>query len=81
MFVKDVVVQNQVGLHARPAEWEGRAVPEILLSGHHGNIAKWRHQQSLERTYRLRPEMLETAELSDEDAAYIECLKAENSTQ
>ena len=62
--------------YTRPAEWEGRAVPEILLSGHHGNIAKWRHQQSLERTYRLRPEMLDTAPLTDSDRAYIEALQA-----
>ena len=62
--------------YTRPAEWEGRAVPEILLSGHHGNIAKWRHQQSLERTYRLRPEMLDTAPLTDADRAYIDSLKA-----
>ena len=61
--------------YTRPAEWEGRAVPEILLSGHHGNIAKWRHQQSLERTYRLRPEMLDTAPLTDADRAYIQSLR------
>ena len=57
-------------------------MPEILLSGHHGNIAKWRHQQSLERTYRLRPEMLEQAELTDADRAYLATLAEEEiSTQ
>ena len=64
--------------YTRPAEWEGRAVPEILLSGHHGNIAKWRHQQSLERTYRLRPEMLDTAPLTDADRAYLAGLQTED---
>ena len=67
--------------YTRPAEWEGRAVPEILLSGHHGNIAKWRHHQSLERTYRLRPEMLEQAELTDADRAYLAEITAADSTQ
>ena len=66
--------------YTRPAEWEGRAVPEILLSGHHGNIAKWRHQQSLERTYRLRPEMLETAPLTAADRAYLASLQAAEAT-
>ena len=54
-------------------------MPEILLSGHHGNIAKWRHQQSLERTYRLRPEMLDSAPLTDADRAYIESLRLADS--
>ena len=57
--------------YTRPAEWEGRAVPEILLSGHHANIARWRREQSLERTRRLRPDMLETAELTEEDRRYL----------
>ncbi len=55
----------------RPAEWEGRAVPEILLCGHHGNIARWRREQSLARTWRLRPELLAAADLTDEDRAYL----------
>lgn len=67
--------------YTRPAEWEGRAVPEILLSGHHGNIAKWRHEQSLERTYRHRPDMLEKADLSDKDWAYIQALKDQDNTE
>ena len=57
--------------YTRPAEWEGRGVPEILLSGHHANIARWRREQSLERTRRLRPDMLETAELTEEDRRYL----------
>ena len=61
--------------YTRPAEWEGRQVPEILLSGHHGNIAKWRRQQSLERTWRLRPDMLEGAELTPADEAYLKTLE------
>jgi len=45
--------------YTRPDEWQGRKVPEILLSGHHENIKNWRHQQSLERTRIRRPDMYE----------------------
>ncbi len=45
--------------YTRPSEYEGRQVPEILLSGHHANIQKWRAQQSLERTCRKRPDLYE----------------------
>lgn len=57
--------------YTRPAEWEGRAVPDVLLTGHHANIAKWRREQSLSRTLRLRPDILENAELTDEDRRYL----------
>ncbi|MCL2099047.1 MAG: tRNA (guanosine(37)-N1)-methyltransferase TrmD [Oscillospiraceae bacterium] len=45
--------------YSRPEVWHGRAVPGILLSGHHKNIADWRHEQSLERTRRRRPDLWE----------------------
>lgn len=45
--------------YTRPEEWEGMAVPEVLMSGHHANIQKWRQEQSLERTKRKRPDMYE----------------------
>lgn len=45
--------------YTRPEVWEGEAVPEILLSGHHKNIADWRHQQSLELTKQRRPDLYE----------------------
>ncbi|MBE6778159.1 MAG: tRNA (guanosine(37)-N1)-methyltransferase TrmD [Ruminococcaceae bacterium] len=63
--------------YTRPAVWEERAVPDILLSGHHQNIARWRRQQALERTLRHRPDMLEGAELTDEDRAYLQQLAEE----
>jgi tRNA (guanine37-N1)-methyltransferase len=44
--------------YSRPEVWRGRAVPDILLSGHHANIEKWRQEQSAERTKRKRPDML-----------------------
>jgi tRNA (guanine37-N1)-methyltransferase len=48
--------------YTRPAEFRGMKVPEILLSGHHAEIAKWRHQQALERTRARRPDLLEQRE-------------------
>ncbi len=50
--------------YTRPAVWEGREVPEILLSGHHANIQKWRRAQAVERTARRRPDMLADADLT-----------------
>lgn len=67
--------------YTRPAVWEGRAVPEILLSGHHENIRKWRHEQSLERTRRYRPDMLETAPLTEADKAYLKRLADEEKAE
>lgn len=46
-------------VYTRPAEWDGRAVPDILLSGHEQKIEEWRHEQSLERTKARRPDLLE----------------------
>lgn len=45
-------------IYTRPAEYKGWKVPDILLSGHEARIAEWRHEQSLERTQRLRPDLL-----------------------
>ena len=45
--------------YSRPEEWMGKKVPEVLLSGHHKNIEKWRLEQSIERTKRVRPDMYE----------------------
>jgi len=53
--------------YTRPAVWNGRAVPEVLLSGNHAEIAKWRRKQSLEITRELRPEMFEKIELDKTD--------------
>ncbi len=53
--------------YTRPAEWNGRAVPEVLLSGNHAEIAKWRRKQSLEITRELRPEMFSKIELDKQD--------------
>jgi tRNA (guanine37-N1)-methyltransferase len=47
--------------YTRPATWEGQEVPAVLLSGHHGEVAKWRHQQRLRRTLERRPDLLAAA--------------------
>ena len=57
--------------YTRPEVWRDRKVPEILLSGHHANIKKWQRKQALMRTYLRRPEMLEDAPLSAEDANFL----------
>ena len=57
--------------YTKPAEWNGRAVPEVLLSGNHAEIAKWRRKQSLEITKRLRPEMFEKVILDKNDCKLL----------
>ncbi|MDE5671310.1 MAG: tRNA (guanosine(37)-N1)-methyltransferase TrmD [Eubacterium sp.] len=61
--------------YTRPYEWRGRKVPDVLLTGHHANVDKWRRQQSLKRTLERRPDMLEKADLSEEDKKYLSDLK------
>ena len=63
--------------YSRPAEWMGKKVPEVLLSGHHANIEKWRREQSILRTLQWRPELLEDAVLSKKERIYLEQLKKE----
>lgn len=57
--------------YSRPPVFMGREVPDVLLSGHHENIKKWRREQSILRTYKKRPDMLETAELSDKERKWL----------
>ncbi len=61
-------------LYTRPAEFRGMAVPEILRSGNHADIERWRRQQSLERTLRLRPDLLDTAPLTNSDRVFLASL-------
>ena len=63
--------------YTRPEEFMGRKVPEILLSGHHANIDKWRREQSIIRTLERRPELLSEAELSKKERAFLEKLLEE----
>lgn len=57
--------------YSRPQNWRGKEVPEILLSGHHLNVEKWRREQSLLRTRKRRPDLLETANLTKEDKKFL----------
>lgn len=63
--------------YTRPPEFMGRRVPEILLSGHHANIDKWRREQSIIRTYKKRPDMLADASLSDKERTFLRMLSEE----
>lgn len=58
-------------LYTRPAEYRGMAVPDVLLSGHHAEIERWRRRKSLERTLARRPDLLQTAQLTSEDLQYL----------
>ncbi len=57
--------------YTRPVEFHGKTVPEVLLSGHHARIDRWRRDQSLKRTLERRPDLLKDAVLSKEDLAYL----------
>ena len=57
--------------YTRPASFRGMDVPPVLLSGNHAAIAEWRRRQSLVRTARLRPDLLETADISDEERGFL----------
>jgi tRNA (guanine37-N1)-methyltransferase len=57
--------------YTRPPEFRGWSVPEVLLSGDHTRIAKWRHQQALLRTRQRRPDLLEKADLSESDRDFL----------
>jgi tRNA (guanine37-N1)-methyltransferase len=58
-------------VYTRPATWRGLSVPEVLLSGDHGAVARWRRDVALRRTAARRPDLLEQAELSDRDRAAL----------
>ena len=63
--------------YTRPPVWHEKRVPDVLLSGHHGNIEKYRREKSLERTLERRPDLLSEAQLSKKDIEYIKKLKSE----
>ena len=58
--------------YIRPEVFNGKQVPEVLLSGHHENIDKWRREQSLKNTKKKRPDLLENIELSEKDKRILE---------
>ncbi len=60
--------------YTRPEEFMGKKVPKVLLSGHHGNVDRWRREQSVIRTARSRPDLLEKAVLSAEEKELLKTL-------
>lgn len=64
--------------YTRPEEIDGLRVPSVLLSGHHGEIARWRRKQALGRTWERRPELMAQLDLSDEDKALLEAFIRES---
>ena len=58
--------------YTRPEEFMGKRVPDVLLSGHHANIDKWRREQSLLRTRKWRPDLLAQAELTKKDVEFLD---------
>jgi len=62
--------------YTRPREFRGLKVPEILLSGNHKEIEKWRRKESLKRTFFRRPDLLEKAKLSEEDLSFLNTLRS-----
>lgn len=62
--------------YSRPEMWHDKKVPEVLMSGHHANIEKWRREQSVIRTARNRPDLLEKAELTEKEREIAEKILA-----
>jgi tRNA (guanine37-N1)-methyltransferase len=60
--------------YTRPPEFRGWEIPDVLLSGNHAEIARWRRHESLKRTFELRPDLLSKADLSHEDLAFLKTL-------
>lgn len=63
--------------YTRPIDFEGKKVPDVLLSGHHENIRKWRLKESLRKTLKRRPELLENREFSKEEVKMLDEIKSE----
>jgi tRNA (guanine37-N1)-methyltransferase len=57
--------------YTRPAEFRGWQVPDVLISGHHGEVAKWRRRAALIKTLKMRPDLLEQADLTDEERRWL----------
>lgn len=66
--------------YTRPREWRGLEVPEVLLSGDHARVARWRRRMALERTWLRRPDLLADAALSEEDRRLLAEIQREHST-
>jgi tRNA (guanine37-N1)-methyltransferase len=63
--------------YTRPGEYNGWVVPDVLLSGHHREIAAWRRRESLKRTWKRRPDLLKHDQLSQEDKQFLDKIKTD----
>ena len=63
--------------YTRPYDFRGMTVPDVLMSGHHENIRKWRLYESLKKTYQRRPDLLENYAFTDEEKAILDQIKEE----
>lgn len=63
--------------YTRPRDYHGRVVPEVLFSGDHAKIAAWRRREALRLTFERRPDLLEKAELTEDDRALLQELKTQ----
>ena len=61
--------------YTRPADFRGLGVPEVLLSGDHQEVRRWRRRRALEKTWRQRPELLAGVELNEEDLRLLENIR------
>ncbi len=64
--------------YTKPDTWMDRKVPDVLLSGHHANIEKWRREKAIEETYKRRPEMLKNAELTVKEKKFLSELQKDS---
>lgn len=73
-FSRDILEYPQ---YTRPPEFEGMKVPDVLLSGNHAEIARWRRREALKKTILVRPDLMEKADLTDEDKRFLMEFEAE----
>ncbi|MBF6625680.1 tRNA (guanosine(37)-N1)-methyltransferase TrmD [Aerococcaceae bacterium zg-BR9] len=64
--------------YTRPREFRGKSVPDVLLSGHHENIAKWQSKEAIRKTYKRRPDLLKKADLTPQEHEWLQEIMKEN---
>jgi tRNA (guanine37-N1)-methyltransferase len=67
--------------YTRPSEFSGAKVPEVLMSGHHEQVRRWRKKTAIQRTLERRPELLDTAAMDDEELALLDEIRKEQETE
>jgi tRNA (guanine37-N1)-methyltransferase len=67
--------------YTRPSEFSGAKVPEVLMSGHHEQVRRWRKKTAIQRTLERRPELLDTAAMDDEERALLDEIRKEQETE